>query len=103
LVGNPVVQIELKGIDGDRHGALASLPGVAEVRDQGNGRFRLEHTADSDPREAIFQLAVDRGWVLTTLVAEKASLEDVFVRLTTREEPAPEHVTEPAVSAEEEV
>jgi ABC-2 type transport system ATP-binding protein len=103
MVGNPVVQIELKGTNGDPLGALTSLPGVANVRDLGDSRFRVEHTADNDPREAIFKLAVDRGWVLTTLVAEKASLEDVFVRLTTREEPAPEHVTEPAVSAEEEV
>jgi ABC-2 type transport system ATP-binding protein len=63
MVGNPSVQVEFKGADGE---ALSAL----------------------DPREAIFGLAVERGWMLTTLTAEKASLEDVFVRLTTREEDA---------------
>ena len=72
-------------------------------RDRGDGRFRVEHTAESDPREAIFRLAVDRGWTLTTLAAEKASLEDVFVRLTTREESGAEPPTEPAAPVEEEV
>ena len=41
----------------------------------------------SDPREGIFQAAVEAGWVLLELAEEKASLEDIFVRLTTREEP----------------
>jgi ABC-2 type transport system ATP-binding protein len=103
MVGNPVVQIELKDADGDVSGALVPLPGVTEVSDRGDGRFRVEHTAESDPREAIFRLAVDRGWTLTTLAAEKATLEDVFVRLTTREEPTAEQDTEPAVPVEEEV
>jgi ABC-2 type transport system ATP-binding protein len=103
MVGNPVVQIELKDADDDVSDALVPLPGVTEVSDRGDGRFRVEHTAESDPREAIFRLAVDRGWTLTTLAAEKATLEDVFVRLTTREEPAAEQDTEPAVPVEEEV
>jgi hypothetical protein len=42
--------------------------------------------------------------VLTTLSPEKASLEDVFVRLTTREEDAAaEAPAEAAAEAEEEV
>jgi ABC-2 type transport system ATP-binding protein len=103
MVGNPVIQIELRGANGDAHDALIPLPGVTDVRDQGDGRFRVEHTADSDPREAVFRLAVDRGWILTTLATEKATLEAVFVRLTTREDPAAEPVTEPAAPVEEEV
>ncbi len=103
MVGNPAIRIELKNANGDARGGLVSLPGVTDVHDQGDGRFRVEHTTDSDPREAVFRLAVERGWTLITLATEKASLEDVFVRLTTREEPTPQHVTEPAVLAEEEV
>jgi hypothetical protein len=49
--------------------------------------YLVEHAPGSDPREAIFRLAVARGWVLTALTATQASLEDVFVRLTTHEEP----------------
>jgi hypothetical protein len=55
----------------------------------------VEHDPEHDPREAIFRLAVERGWVLTELRREAASLEDVFVRLTTRETvtPAPEEAS----------
>jgi len=85
MVGNPAITLEIKNPDGDAGAAIAAVPGVADVRDDGGGRFHVEHTADADPRESIFKLAVDKGWVLLTLSPEKASLEDVFVRLTTRE------------------
>jgi len=98
MVGNPRVQVELKGADADARDALAALPGVADTTDDGGGRFHVEHTIDTDPRESIFRLAMDKGWVLLTLSAEKASLEDVFVRLTTREED-----TAPSASGGEEV
>jgi hypothetical protein len=35
----------------------------------------------------VFKLAVEKGWVLLALTQQQATLEDVFVRLTTREEP----------------
>lgn len=68
---------------------LASLVGVRRVILDGTeaGRFTLE--ADGRPglelRHEVFQLAVARGWSLVELAEEKVSLEDVFVRLTTRE------------------
>jgi ABC-2 type transport system ATP-binding protein len=86
MVGNPAVEVELKGAGGDAREALGTLPGVADITDDGDGRFHVEHTKDTDPRESIFRLAMDKGWVLLTLSPEKASLEDVFVRLTTRED-----------------
>ncbi len=85
LVGNPVVVAELRGANGAAVEALAGLPGVLEVRPMDGGLYRIEHETDADPREAIFRLAVERGWVLTGLRQEAASLEDVFVRLTTRD------------------
>lgn len=89
LVGNPTVSVELRGAGAAARATLEGLPGVAAVREAGEGRWLLEHTADADPREAVFRLAVERDWVLVGLAAEKATLEDVFVRLTTREERAP--------------
>ena len=67
--------------------ALEALAGVASVAvDPMNpGRFLLECEPASDPRASIFHLAVERGWTLLGLAAEHASLEDVFVRLTTRD------------------
>jgi ABC-2 type transport system ATP-binding protein len=86
MMGNPRLRVELQGANGDGQVALSVLPGVSQVKDQGEGKYLVEHTPGSDPREAIFRLAVERGWVLVTLAQTRASLEDVFVRLTTREE-----------------
>jgi ABC-2 type transport system ATP-binding protein len=90
LVGNPTLVVELKGANGLARAALETLPGVVAVDERGGGRHVVEHAPGSDPREAVFKLAVERGWVLLALSRQQASLEDVFVRLTTREdEPAP--------------
>jgi ABC-2 type transport system ATP-binding protein len=93
LVGNPSLAVELKGANGAAREALQALPGVVSIRDRGADHYVLEHATGSDPREAVFQLAVERGWVLLALTPQQASLEDVFVRLTTRED---EFVVAPA-------
>jgi hypothetical protein len=54
------------------------------------GAYALECLPGADPRGAIFRLAVERGWTLLGLAAERASLEDVFVRLTTRDGSVPD-------------
>jgi ABC-2 type transport system ATP-binding protein len=86
LVGNPSLAIELKGANGTAREALQALPGVITITERGEGRYLLEHAAGSDPREAVFRLVVENGWVLLALTPQQASLEDVFVRLTTRED-----------------
>ncbi len=64
--------------------ALGALPGISAVIPGSEaGEFRLAAVADADPRAEIFRLAVARGWTLVELSQSKASLEDVFVRLTT--------------------
>jgi hypothetical protein len=74
-----------------------------EPIDGGRSRFNLECEHQSDPREAVFRAAVENGWTLLELAEERASLEDIFVRLTTRdvtEMPAP--ATEPSTKETEE-
>jgi ABC-2 type transport system ATP-binding protein len=88
LVGNPTVSVEIKDAPAEARAAILGLPGVADVRNGGGAGFKVEHPPDQDPREQIFRLAVERDWTLLTLAPEKATLEDVFVRLTTREEVA---------------
>jgi ABC-2 type transport system ATP-binding protein len=88
LVGNPVVSIELKGANGDARQVLTAINGVSAVHDDKDGRYRLEHSPDVDPREAIFNAAVEHRWTLLALTPQKATLEDVFVRLTTHEDDA---------------
>jgi ABC-2 type transport system ATP-binding protein len=94
LVGNPTLAVELKGADGIATEALHRLPGVVAVSEREAGHFVVEHSPDTDPREAVFDLAVEHGWVLMALIPHRASLEDVFVRLTTREEMVAEELAE---------
>ena len=104
LVGNPALRVELRGADGQALEALGAIPGVVQVAQAGDGRYRVEHRSEADPREAIFRLAVEKSWVLTELAAERTSLEDVFVRLTTREDATPvagSSAPEPETVAEE--
>ncbi|MGE0640419.1 MAG: ABC transporter ATP-binding protein [Thermoanaerobaculia bacterium] len=85
--GSVGVSVELAEEAPDAAAALAGVAGVTRVSaDPEDGRrFVLECEQGSDPRAAVFRLAVERGWVLTGLAAERASLEDVFVRLTARD------------------
>jgi len=100
--GNPGVRLVLKdGADGAAD-ALAGIPGVVSVRPgAGDGAWLLECERGSDPREAVFRAAVERGWVLLELAREHgATLEDIFVRLTTQDA-AQGQTAEPAAPADD--
>jgi ABC-2 type transport system ATP-binding protein len=92
------VEVELERAESGAAAAFAALPGVDSVRAVGDDgrRFALVARDGADPRADVFRLAVERGWTLTGLAATRASLEEVFVRLTTRdtgaEAPAAEEV-----------
>src|SRR6185295_4682927 len=100
--GNPGVRLALKGAAEGAAEALAALPGVVTVKPgAGDGAWLLECEPGSDPREAVFRTAVERGWVLLELARERgATLEDIFVRLTTHDAAAAQ-AAEPAASGEE--
>ena len=66
---------------------LRAVAGVADVRAESDGRYVLFHDPGSDPTDAIVRRAVEAGWGLCELAPHRASLEDIFVQLTT-EEPA---------------
>jgi ABC-2 type transport system ATP-binding protein len=85
LSGNAELRVQLEAPEAEAREALAGLPGAADVRSDGNGRFRLAVEGGSELRREVFALAVDRGWVLLELAQTMPSLEDVFLRLTTRD------------------
>ena len=89
LTGTQVIRVQLSGEPTTIEQALKQLPNVARVsaagRTNGFVSFDVEAGSDSDIREAIFRLAVEHQWTLRELSQLKASLEDVFIHLTTHE------------------
>ena len=91
MAGTPVIRAAFRGSVRVAE-ALSSLPGVVSVDFEESPletRARLTCGPDSDPREDVFRLAVEKGWVLRELAREGMTLEDVFVRLTRHDEAAP--------------
>ena len=84
-VGNTILRVELKDDPGEAPEVLAAIPGVVDIAGGDTGCYRLECSTSTDPRQSVFEAAKERGWVLLELAREQASLEDVFVRLTTQE------------------
>jgi ABC-2 type transport system ATP-binding protein len=84
-VGRTTLAVTLKVAAAEAASRLRAIDGVVAVVGDGP-RYTLECAEGRDPREAVFRLAVERGWVLLELAQSKASLEDIFVRLTTHEE-----------------
>jgi ABC-2 type transport system ATP-binding protein len=98
LEGGARIVAEVRGPAAEVQAAFAALPGVsaAEVRrTEPTCEVELALEPGHDPREEVFRAVVARGWVLLTLRREALSLEDVFVRITTREDAA----EEPAAAA----
>ena len=68
---------------------LEKIKGVLGVKD-GNepGTYEIEMNTGSDRRADIAAMAVQRGWGVLELRPVGMSLEEVFLKLTTTEEPA---------------
>jgi ABC-2 type transport system ATP-binding protein len=66
---------------------ISRLPGVASAENAGDF-VRVLPADGQDPADAIVRVSVERDWGLHYLAPEAASLEDVFVQLTTAERPA---------------
>jgi ABC-2 type transport system ATP-binding protein len=69
--------------------ALAALPGVTShqtAKVDGRTRVQLDATDDEELRPRIFMLAQEKSWTLWELHKERASLEDVFRKLTSEGE-----------------
>ncbi len=64
---------------------LTKISGVKDVTVEALGdwtAFTLRVDANSDSREEIFRLALERRWIVRELAQRKATLEDVFVEAT---------------------
>lgn len=80
-----LVNLEVKAGNENPSDYLLKIPGVKDVQLEKDGLWRkgwIRIEANSDLREEIFTLAVERKWVIRELSKERATLEDVFVELT---------------------
>ncbi len=87
-VGHAVLRIMVKDAPAaapEIFGAIEGVRGVAPAASGEPGRLDLECSPGEDLREAVFRAAVAQDWVLLELIEKKASLEDVFVRLTAKD------------------
>jgi ABC-2 type transport system ATP-binding protein len=66
---------------------IGSVTSVERVADAGGGyvRYLVKAGNGEDVGEAIFRLAVEKSWKLNELRRETLSLEDIFLKLTTKE------------------
>lgn len=85
--GRQLLNVTLKGAPAGAEEALGGLPGVERVERHPSlpEALRIEASAGTDVREAVFRAAVAHGWVLLGLGEERATLEATFLRLTTRD------------------
>jgi len=85
------LKVEVIDPDGTAGSALADLPGVTDVgepssREDGPSTYRIRVEEERAAREAVFDTAVSSGFKLVGLEVEGASLEDIFVQITTDED-----------------
>src|SRR5215469_3722104 len=79
------VKVEAKTGGDDPVQMIEKIPGVKNVSvnmEDGWQQCSIRVEANSDLREAIFRLAIERHWVVREMTQERATLEDVFVELT---------------------
>jgi len=69
--------------------ALQHIPGIERIESLKDGRWRLYFAGD-DPSEVVVERAVQRGWRLSEISAERSTLEQVFIELTAGD-PATRH------------
>jgi len=81
--------VELQGDASEQREGLMRIPQVKSVEvehENGWNRFSIRVAGGADVREQVFSLAVGRGWPLRELTVSPLSLEDVFRRITMRDE-----------------
>jgi ABC-2 type transport system ATP-binding protein len=65
--------------------ALRAVAGVKSLQEESDGRLHVFYDPERDPTDTLVKLAVEKDWGLYELMPQRASLEDIFVQLTTDE------------------
>ena len=89
FMGNAKLTLEIKNAEDDSVKDLSEkIPQLTIIDTEsknGSRLLNLEYPKDQDPREALFQYAVDSNWVITEMSPHSANFEAIFRKLTTEE------------------
>ncbi len=92
--GAVTVQLQVDTAGADPTAALEAIPGVASVRvgesDDDGRTIEVQSAQDVDIRRELADAVVSNGWGLLEMRRARRSLEEIFLQLTTAEEPAGE-------------
>ena len=84
--GQEVLNIEIEASNGaDVSEEITKLDTVNNVQllKDVNRKFQIQSKPDTSSRKPIFNLCVEKGWILTEMTGIETKLEDVFRELTT--------------------
>jgi len=83
--GNEVIQVTIEEADIETiFKELSDLYTIAsvDIKNRETNQFLVESIADMSSRKTIFQLCVEKNWILTELTPLETKLEDVFREVT---------------------
>ena len=104
LRGSETIRVEIDPLGADPAPAIEALAGVAGVTaaatdDNGSVVLEVQCEQGADVRRELAGTVVSSGWGLLELTPLRMSLEDIFLELTTSEEPREDNA-EPSDDAE---
>ena len=86
FMGNTKLTLEIKNAQDESVKALTEkIPALSLIDSKtknGNQLLHLEYPKDKDPREELFQYAIDSKWVVTEMSPHSIDLESIFRTLT---------------------
>ena len=86
FMGNTKLTLEIKNAQDESVKALTKkIPALSLIDSRtrnGNQLLHLEYPMDKDPREELFQYAIDSKWVVTEMSPHSIDLESIFRTLT---------------------
>ena len=89
--GSEAMFLQVDAMGADAKSIVEQVPGVMRAavtgQDKGIASFEIESEAGRDVRRELAAAVVGRGWGLLELRPVRMSLEEVFIHLTTAEQP----------------
>ena len=86
FMGNTKLTLEIKNAEDNTVKALTeNIPSISLVDTttrNGSQILHLEYPKEKDPREELFQYAIDSNWVVTEMSPHSVNLESIFRTLT---------------------